>query len=264
VQHVPGVADETLRPLLTGPVRPAAVIGIVNAAVHLHVDGTLVVVCGPRAVRLPGSVALAAPLAGLVPLDASTGAVVGDGRVQLGDVTIDVRRWTVAPRPRFRDLPGAALRAGEVAAHLPSLPTLLEPPVSKLLTALRAGDPDTMTAAVDGLIGLGPGLTPLGDDLLAGTALALSAAADGRRHLLTAAIAERRDRTTAVSAALLDAATTGRSIPQAAQLVAALDGRADLNTALAALIAVGSSSGIGMAHGIALALTLPLSHEEAA
>jgi hypothetical protein len=252
--QIPGVADESLRPVLSGPARSAAVLGVLADAVHLRVDGELVVVSGPSAVRLPRSVAISSPLADLVQLDDLDPLAVGDGRVQLGSVAIEVRRWTAAPRPRIRDVARAASRARDLAPRLPSLPSPLDQCASDLREALQAGDEGAVEAAVDRLIGLGPGLTPLGDDVLAGAALAQQAAGDTRRHVLTSAITACRGRTTAVSAALLEAATAGRSIPQAAEFLTALDGRADLDAALSDLLAVGSSSGAGLARGVVLGI----------
>jgi Protein of unknown function (DUF2877) len=249
---MPGVADESLWPLLTGPERPADIVGVLSDAVHVQVGGVLVFVCGPTAVRLPGSITVPLPLADLGQLDDGNTATVGDGVARVGNITIEVRRWTAAPRPRIRNAAGAARRADTVAGRLPSLSPPVDRRTATLGGALRSGDADAVPAAVDRLIGLGPGLTPLGDDVLAGAALAQHAAGDPQRHVLARAIAAGRDRTTAVSAALLDAATAGRSIPQAAEFVSALDGRADLDEALSALLAVGSSSGAGLATGVAL------------
>jgi Protein of unknown function (DUF2877) len=251
-QSVPGVADDSLWPLVTGPARSATVAGILTDAVHLHVDDALVVVCGPTAVRLPGSVAVSSPLADLVELGDLAPVTVGDGRVQLGRFAIEIRRWAAAPRPRLRGVAAAARRAETVSARLPSLSPSLDRRAATLREALQSKDEGAVQAAVNELIGLGPGLTPLGDDVLAGAALAQQAAGAPGRHALASAIGACRDRTTAVSAALLDAATAGRTIPQAAEFLAALDGRGDVDHALSALLAVGSSSGTGLAAGVVL------------
>ena len=151
------------------------------------------------------------------------------------------------PRPR------AALRSHHVGARVAPLAPPLDRRTDNLSEALRTGDDLAVQAAVAGLMGLGPGLTPLGDDVLVGATLGLHAAGI-RGHSLVAAIHALRHRTTAVSGALLDAATIGRCIPQAAHFLTALDGRADLDTALPELLAIGSTSGAGFATGIVLAL----------
>lgn len=254
---ISGVADEGLLPLLTSTTRPGGIAGILNDAVHLDVDGSLVVVCGPSAVRLPRSVVVATPLVNLVDvaeLEKHAKVAVGAGCVQLADVAIEVRRWTRLPRPRLRDAAAAAVRSRHAASRVAPLAPPLDRRTEDLREALQTGDELAVQAAVAGLMGLGPGLTPLGDDVLVGAMLGLHAAGDVQGHSLVAAIRALRHRTTAVSGALLDAATTGRCIPQAAHFLAALDGGADLDTALPGLLAVGSTSGAGFATGIVLAL----------
>ena len=166
---LPAAADDALRPLLTGPVRPAKLLAVVTDAVHLQVGSTLVVVCGPSAVRLPGSVTVAAPLSTILDLDVLDPATVGAGHLVLGRRALSVRRWMAAPRPRLRNVAAAVRRARTV--DVPAAPALLE-------QALR-GETDVNTT-IAGMIGLGPGLTPAGDDIVAGALLALTAANDPR------------------------------------------------------------------------------------
>lgn len=241
---LPAAADDALRPLLTGPVRPAKLLAVVTDAVHLQVGSTLVVVCGPSAVRLPGSVTLAAPLSTILDLDVLDPATVGAGHLVLGRRALSVRRWMAAPRPRLRNVAAAVRRARTV--DVPAAPALLE-------QALR-GETDVNTT-IAGMIGLGPGLTPAGDDIVAGALLTLTAANDPRQRAVGAATHDQLHRTTAVSRALLQAAAQGRCIPQAARFIAALDGREELNSARNALIDVGHSSGEAVVTGIVAALT---------
>jgi hypothetical protein len=128
-----------------------------------------------------------------------------------------------------------------------------------LCTALRAGDPGEATSRAMSLIGRGAGLTPEGDDLLAGVVagyrhVALSfgdtSAADLleaiRDPLLTAA----RSATTRLSCALLRHAFAGEVAAPVGALLRALTGRGDLDAALAATMAIGGSSGAAMARGV--------------
>ena len=98
------------------------------------------------------------------------------------------------------------------------------------------------------LIGRGPGLTPEGDDVVAGMAGVLAAAS---RHDEVAALlgTDLRRRTTALSATLLELAARGMG-PEPLQAV--LAGRAD---ALPRLLAMGHTSGRAYARGAAAALT---------
>lgn len=98
------------------------------------------------------------------------------------------------------------------------------------------------------LIGRGPGLTPEGDDVVAGMAGVLAAA---QRHDDVAALlgADLRRRTTALSATLLELAAQGLG-PEPLQAV--LAGRPG---ALDRLLAMGHTSGRAYARGAAAALT---------
>jgi hypothetical protein len=126
-------------------------------------------------------------------------------------------------------------------------------------TALTAGDPGGVLAAARRLIGNGPGLTPLGDDVLVG-ALAgsrLLGEAAGNRGLLRllARVASgicslARERTTALSATLLRHAGRGEVDDASAGLLRALCGRGDPTISLDALLGVGHTSGHGLAAGL--------------
>jgi uncharacterized protein DUF2877 len=111
--------------------------------------------------------------------------------------------------------------------------------------ALVGRDLETLGAE---LIGRGPGLTPEGDDVVAGMAGVLAAA---ERHDDVAALlgADLRRRTTALSATLLELAARGMG-PEPLQAV--LAGRPG---ALDRLLAMGHTSGRAYARGAAAALT---------
>ena len=104
-------------------------------------------------------------------------------------------------------------------------------------------------AHLDRLLGRGPGLTPLGDDVLAGWFAARFAA--GRPdHVLAAAVRRRLAVTTLLSATLLDCALHGEVLPQLAAWLAE-----PTDTTTEALLAVGATSGAGLLVGAGLALT---------
>ncbi|WP_416956614.1 DUF2877 domain-containing protein [Nocardioides sp. T5] len=104
-------------------------------------------------------------------------------------------------------------------------------------------------AHLDRLLGRGPGLTPLGDDVLAGW-LTTRAALGRPDDVLSAAVRRRLGVTTLLSATLLDCAIRGEALPQlAAWLATPTDATAD------ALLAVGATSGAGLLAGAGLALT---------
>ena len=124
-------------------------------------------------------------------------------------------------------------------------------PVSRFRTH---GEADDVARGVAALLGRGPGLTPSGDDALAGALLvshALGAAAP-----LAGAVRARLGATTAVSAALLDAAADGFAAHDVVRLVdAALAGDgATVAAALPAVLALGHTSGRDLVTGVAAAL----------
>lgn len=138
-----------------------------------------------------------------------------------GTSAVTVTRWWQPPRPR-----------GLVAPRL--LPDL----------------PAATVVVPSELVGRGSGLTPEGDDVLAGVLVAAHAVGDERlprwQHETRVALATRR--TTAVSRALLQHALDGWATPELADFVTAVcDGRDD---ATARLMAVGSSSGAALAAGV--------------
>lgn len=104
------------------------------------------------------------------------------------------------------------------------------------------------------LAGLGPGLTPSGDDLLGGALLARFAAGDGA--LEVSALEKLCARTHRVSAARLRAHAEGEGTRAEVALVdAALEGREGaLREALRALEGLGHASGGEFARGVALGL----------
>nr|WP_240930246.1 DUF2877 domain-containing protein [Streptomyces coryli] len=179
---------------------------------------------------------------------------------------------TVPTAPSASAAPSAP--AAAVATALPALARLrlsrkLPPSVEPLADALvavlaaPAGTPAAPNAAIHQaavpLLGLGPGLTPSGDDYLCGLLLAAHAAAPSPPRWL-APLAEAvsslaPERTTLVSASLLhQAAESGHCIPEVADLLHATAAPAAGGSvppiALAALLAVGHSSGSDLLHGL--------------
>jgi hypothetical protein len=217
------------------------------------------------AVRLPCGLLLATtsaelPLASLAPPPApAAGFVVGDGAVSwtgpAGPVVVRaVREWAPA-RPLRGQVAASALAA--VRSGLGGA----DPGVGARLVADlagAAGDHDVSVAAAARLLGIGPGLTPSGDDVLAGflagaAAFGLDAAA--LRHAITVLAPAR---TTALSAALLWHAARGECIGELASVAAAVTGQGwrgpgQAGLALRRLLSVGHSSGAALALGLVIA-----------
>lgn len=137
----------------------------------------------------------------------------------------------------------------------PDRPTGLTPPPSAALSGLAEASYDELSPAA--LVGSGPGLTPRGDDVLAGALVAAHATDDPRlpgwRRETGRAL--RTCRTTAVSHALLTHAMDGYAVPQLAALLTTLCTDRDPGSALDRLRAVGHTSGQALLDGVVHALS---------
>jgi hypothetical protein len=190
---------------------------------------------------------------------AGTIAAVGGGNLTVAGVSFRVTRWWRPPRPRGL----GAIAPARVAAAVRWLTGRVADPldgpgrtaVADLVQALKTGSsPD---AAVARLLGRGPGLTPTGDDVLAGALVSLNALGAPTAGSLAAAVAASApDATTTVSVALLRHAARGECIPQLADMLEAVAHGTDsgaaspLPRAAGALLAVGHCSGAGLLHGV--------------
>jgi len=246
-----GLASTAVAPLVEGAVRAARVVGVATRAAYLQVggpDGALVALVTHDAVRVPNAVVIL-PRRGQAPFAA-------------------VRPGMVATMGGFTQRARACTRAGELAALIastvPALPRYLSAPVSRFADALAAADADIVAVehAVLGLLGLGPGLTPSGDDIIAGALVTLRAIAGASPALAVRAdtvaqtvVSSAPGRTSLVSADLLGHAAAGRCVPQLAALLAALDRGGSLDAPLCALLSVGHSSGGDLARGVSIALS---------
>jgi Protein of unknown function (DUF2877) len=176
-----------------------------------------------------------------------------------------VARWWVPRRPQIRDARSAESHARELAKLVDQaaapLPGYLTEPHRALAAAITDGDTAAAEAAAVAMLGLGPGLTPSGDDILAGALVtlralvelepAVSSLADGVAATVVRAATRR---TSLVSAALLHEAAAGRCIPELTSLLDALGSGSPLDHPVAALLRVGHTSGSDLARGVLLAL----------
>jgi hypothetical protein len=256
---MPVAASSAVELALVGPSRPATVVAATPHATYLAIDdadGTMVCVASAEAVRVPCAVILESrALPPQVP--AGTIATVGKGNLIVAGASFRVTRWWRPPRPRGL----GAIAPARVAAAVRWLTGRVADPldgqgraaVADLVHALQMGSsPD---AAVARLLGRGPGLTPTGDDVLAGALVSLNALGAPAARLLAAAVAASApDATTTVSVALLRHAARGECIPQLADLLEAVahgaDSASPLPRAAGALLAVGHCSGAGLLHGV--------------
>jgi hypothetical protein len=242
------VSGEVLDLADAGP-RRGSVIARFGSTVHAQLGDFVLVVLPPAATRLPNGLSIPAlpadapgPRVGDRALLAPDGLLVGDleigwdlGRPPRWDPS--VRRWTVAQRERLGERASAILAGGPVGGHAAgALATSsgfgpgdagARDGVAALLAAVRDRDAPLAGHAARRLVGRGPGLTPLGDDILAATALTVASLglasgfppATHRAWLAALLPPDLRKRTTAVSATLLELASRGSGIGPAQALL---------------------------------------------
>jgi len=211
--------------------------------------------CTAPAERTPVQVpcGIRTPLAPLPVVAVGVEATVGDGAVTLPglevhvteivDTTVPVLAPEVASRAIER-LRGIATPATEKVRDL--LP-------SEAVDGLRSGDP----AAVRPLLGRGPGLTPVGDDVLGGwLATAVACRHCGLDEVRRAVALSAFERTTTLSATLLACAARGEVVPELRSLLAGLatDDSALIRRSVELLLEVGDISGAGLLVGTVCAL----------
>jgi hypothetical protein len=273
---VPASASTGIAELLRGPVRSARVLMSVPAAVYLVVHGErgndVVGVLTSDAARLPLACVLFRPSNGrpLVALPNGAPAEVGGGRIVVGDLAVSAAAWW-NPRPRLPSLRPALLPEGvrqlrsalygdgvpHSAFTLPGLPTGPGGPLAALRGAVRRADLDAALRTATRLIGLGPGLTPAGDDVMAGTIAGLVLLGHPSAERFAAAVYSlAAGRTTELSRALLRHAAAGRVSGEFAAVLHGLVGERPLLPAVTTLLATGSTSGRAMALGLSTAIDL--------
>ncbi|MFI7698815.1 DUF2877 domain-containing protein [Nonomuraea sp. NPDC049480] len=262
--HVTGAASTAVRPVLESPRRPARVLAVFPAGVYLEVrtelEPSVIAVITGEATRLPNSVLLAGPLPHVTVGD---DAAVGDRSVELGSLILRVRRWwDPAPPPTPIDrgrLAGAGAILARPAEPAPGLAG--NGAVASLAAACAEGWLLGAVSAAEQLVGLGPGLTPSGDDVLAGllvTLRRLGTATGTERAVwladwLAAAVTfDARTRTTPLSATLLHCAARGEASPELIAVLRGVAGEQALEPALRRLRRLGHTSGADLAQGVAI------------
>ena len=209
--------------LAAAPDGPRPVLHASSSAIYVDLDGWCLGLVSATATRVP--CALWSTVPDLALLGPARVRVVG-GVLHVGDHEVRVTRLADVSVPT-------------VAGHTSTSPRHLDRHLDRRL---------------DRLLGRGPGLTPLGDDVLAGWFAARAAA--GRPDLVLAdAVRRRLGDTTLLSATLLDCAMRGEVLPQLAAWL-----RQPTSTTREALLAVGATSGAGLLAGARLALTSLATH----
>lgn len=224
---------------------------------------------GPRTVRLPLDDLRGLDLVAGTPVTVQGASVtVGSTVVDLAEAVhwepeafatqVDSRRLVAAIAELERlGVPGGA-RTGTDPFSI-AVAERIADGLRQVATSVASADAGALRTAVAGLVGLGAGLTPAGDDVLTGLAFG-AARLDGRLAMIPPAVLSVIPGSThAVSATALREACAGRAIQPLSDLLAAVCGRGDPATipaAVAALLAVGHTSGTDLAHGLIAAVQL--------
>lgn len=189
----------------------------------------------------------------------------GSGAAQAGPLWVPVRRWwdpspVLGPLSRVRlGHAHAALQAAlEAAARKPGLDG--HPGPQALAACCATGDLAGAAEIAEGLVGLGPGLTPSGDDVLGGLLIALrllgGVIPGGTKAVwladwLGAAVTSfAGERTTPLSATLLHCAARGQAAAEVAAVLHGFAGQEPLLPAIRKLLATGQTSGADVAWGL--------------
>ena len=187
-------------------------------------------------------------------------------RFPLSDVVADVatacwRRRTAATRTiaQARASSGgfsALLREDATPDDHLGVVDVARPIVAELIVALENGDRRAAAEVATGLIGLGPGLTPSGDDALVGIEAALHALDLPSAGFLALAMDDVEDRTTTLAATLLRHAAAGEFAERLHTLLAALLGSDEvaIGTAIDRAAAWGATSGTDCRLGVLIGL----------
>ncbi|WP_240810050.1 DUF2877 domain-containing protein [Actinomadura sp. WMMA1423] len=277
-----GAASLALRPLLDPPRRPARVIAAFPAAVYLEMRGggpggaepRVLAVVTSDAGRLPNAVVVVATRRDHPFRSVREGAdaFVGEGRIEMEGLTVRVRRWW-DPSPVLGGMQAASLSRGlrALEAELAAAGALTaagpaggglagHPDPDALAACCAAGDLAGAVEAAERIVGLGPGLTPSGDDILCGLLTSLRTVGGAVRRgesavrladwLGAAVTADAGTRTTALAATLLHCAAAGNAGAEVTAVLRCVAGHEPPQAAVRRLLAVGHTSGADLAHGV--------------
>ena len=293
----PGLLDATLvsdavRPHLE-PAEACAVHSIFQSVLNLETRHGLITISGPSVDPLPHGLRISTELD-----YRSTGLRSGQlvilerHRIRISGSNLEIDLRGAAPwsprlpvishsvtQARWRDraaemrcLAAAAVRARPGAGDgmgalidldrgpwMGAVARIAGPRLERLAQAVRTGDRAGAGRAAESLVGLGPGLTPSGDDALVGMAAALTAMA-ARGSLDAAFLGPVADavpaRTTTVSATFLRHASAGQFAAGVHQLMGVLIGpdASDAQATIERCVAYGATSGADTLVGILLGL----------
>lgn len=241
--------------LIWGMPTAGVVLGSLSKAVIIEVD-----TChGPRVISLLDRAAAGVPNGVRIPgntgfnaIRPGDSALIGERKVEVGPLSLRmVRSWDSRVRP-IRPDPERIARLGVATDAVQR--GVGQYPIDRLHTALSTGR--EVPAAIDALVGLGQGLTPGGDDVIAGLLTALHAVG---RAPLARRIGDRalRNRTTTLSTDLLRLARDGHACLEALAVLRAMQMPAGpVSDVFHRLLSIGHTSGADLATGMTIGLQM--------
>lgn len=254
---IPVAAPPRVRERLRSVEGPVRVLHTGAEAWYVEVDRWAVGLLSRDAARVPCGLRSHLPGPALLDGDdqSKTGYLEG-GTLWLGGRAFGLVRSVDVRAPRITVTHGF---------HTANSATVTATPPAQVAEFVRGllGRPDLdplddrrMAELAPALVGAGPGLTPLGDDLLCGwlaTHRAAGSATPATDDVLDLLLGSPRPATTLLSATLLDCARHGEVLPEFGAWLGAL-GSPQEAARLARLQAIGATSGAGLAEGARLAL----------
>lgn len=251
VHHVVGSASIWVLGRVAGPLRTAPVLHSDRDVLFVDLEGFCLGVLGARAVQVPCGVRTQLPH--LSTLEAGAPVSVEDGGIVFADTEVLVTNIVDTTVPVLS--PDTASLCGEHLADVvgDQLAGVREQVDPDSLDLLAKGD----SACVAGLLGRGPGMTPLGDDVLAGwLAAAVSSRHPGLAAIRSEVALSASERTSPLSATLLECAARGEGVPEFRSLLLGLANGNDEITAqsLELMLGIKDGTGVGMVLGAVIAL----------
>jgi hypothetical protein len=267
------VATPVLEWLDAGEVR-GTVAGVTSGATYVELGRHVIALTRPGVALLPNAICVAR-VAGSGSVRARPGLVEVGGEQVAWDAG-DPPAWEPRPRRARPGDRGALARRGDAilgALGIDGAPSIDgglavtlrgrgQEGARHLYRALCDRDAERAAMAADRLLGLGPGLTPEGDDILTATAATVTAVGDAvgfegpERDTWLAALvpADLRERTTALSRTLLELAVQGRIAEPVHPLLQPGDSR--WRASLTRLEGAGAST--GRAYAVSVGATMRL------
>lgn len=251
---VPAAAASAVYPLIAGPPSIGVVLGSFSQALIVRVttpDGPQVLsVLGPSAAGVPNGVRVPRDAVDFARHRPGDPARIGDRRVVTAGLQLQVvRTWNSRVHRITPGLPWIEETAAKTERGVP-----IEA-ISNLDEALAANT-GAIGPAVNALVGLGRGLTPGGDDVLAGLLVGLRATGQQTlaRTIADHALDRIDERTTLLSADLLRLAAAGHACVEVLELLRAVHTGCRVPAALDRLLSVGHTSGADLATGLGMGL----------